>query len=72
MMTIVIIGKIICSILVIAAGFFSASKMVSELFVTYPTYYWNCIAGPGEKFMVIVAALFNIAWVSVLVWNVWF
>ena len=72
MMTIVIIGKIICSILVIAAGFFSASKMVSEQFVAYPIYYWKCIARFEERVLVVFAALFNIAWVSVLVWKVWF
>lgn len=72
MATSIVIGKIICSILIIAAGFFSASKMVDENFVTYPSYYWRCLASTEQKIWVAVAALFNIAWVSVLVWEVWF
>lgn len=72
MITLVIIMKALFSIVVVAAGFFAASKMVDDQFVTYPVYYWQNLAGFEQKVMVLVAALFNIAWVSVLIWNVWF
>lgn len=67
-----IIGKAVLSILIVAAGFFAASKMVDEQFAAYPKYYWQNLARFDQKVLVLVAALFNIAWVSVLVWNVWF